>query len=316
MEFKFLQEIMTFLPDILIVTISIFALWGGAVWVVESASRLAKKFGLSELVIGLTVVAIATSAPEFAVTVYAALTDQSAISVGNVVGSDIFNLGVILGLVAMHSILFTSKALLYRDTFLLLSTGILLLIFFIDLKLVFFEGLILFSTLLIYIYILIRQKYPVEEELPEGPFTMWDIPRLIVGAGLIIGGAHFLVDSASNIARYFGLSEWMIGITIVAAGTSAPELATSLVAVIKGKHGISAGNLIGSDLFNLLGVLGVASMVKTLSIQESEYISLVFMAATLLVLTIMIRTGWKISKTEGAILIAIALFRWTYDFIF
>ena len=307
---------MIFLVDIIIVILCIFALWGGAVWVVESATRIAKKFGLSELVIGLTVVAIATSAPEFAVTVYAALTDQSAISVGNVVGSDIFNLGVILGLVALFSTLVTSRALLYRDSVLLFATGVLLLIFFADLKLVFFEGLILFSTLLIYIYVLIRQKTPIEEELPEGPFTFWDVPKLIVGAIAIIAGAHFLVESSSNIARYFGVSEWMIGITIVAAGTSAPELATSLVAVIKGRHGISAGNLIGSDLFNMLGVLGVASMLRTLNIQSSEYISLVLLAATLLILLVMIRTGWRISRIEGGILIAIALFRWSYDFIF
>jgi cation:H+ antiporter len=307
---------MQFLPDILIVIVCIFALWGGAVWVVEAASRIAKKFGLSQLVIGLTVVAIATSAPEFAVTVYAALTDQSAISVGNVVGSNIFNLGIILGLVAMHTVVFTSKPLFYRDTTLLFSTGILLLIFFWDLKLQFYEGLILFSTLVIYIYILIRQKYPVEEDLPEGPFTWLDVPRLIVGAVLIIVGAHFLVESSSNIARYFGVSEWMIGITIVAAGTSAPELATSMVAIIKGKHGISAGNLIGSDLFNMLGVLGLASMLKTLSIQQSEYTSLILLAATLFVILIMVRTGWKINRVEGAILVAIALFRWSYDFIF
>lgn len=307
---------MQFLPDILIVIVCVFALWGGAVWVVEAASRIAKEFGLSQLVIGLTVVAIATSAPEFAVTIYAALTDQSAISVGNVVGSNIFNLGIILGLVAMHTVVFTSKPLLYRDTFLLFFTGILLLVFFWDLKLEFYEGLILFSTLLIYIYILIRQKYPVEEDLPEGPFTWMDAPRLIVGAALIIGGAHFLVESSSNIARYFGVSEWMIGITIVAAGTSAPELATSFVAIVKGKHGISAGNLIGSDLFNLLGVLGLASMLKTLHIQQTEYTSLILLAATLFVVLIMVRTGWKITKVEGAILVTIALFRWGYDFIF
>ena len=307
---------MNFTFDIIIVTVCIFALWGGAVWVVESASRIAKKMGLSELVIGLTVVAIATSAPEFAVTVYAALTDQSAISVGNVVGSNIFNLGIILGIVAIHSTLVTSKSLLVRDSLLLFFAGILLLIFFADLKLVWFEGIILFATLVIYIFILIRQKQPIEEEVPEGEFKIWDIPKLIIGAAFIIGGAHFLVESASNIARYFGVSEWMIGITIVAAGTSAPELATSVVAVIKGKHGISAGNLIGSDIFNILGVLGVASMLKNLQIVQTEYTSLILLVFTLGIIMIMIRTGWKISRVEGGILIGIALLRWSFDFIF
>ena len=308
---------MSYILDILIIIVCIFALWGGAVWVVESASRIAKKIGLSELVIGLTVVAIATSAPEFAVTVYAALTDQSAISVGNVVGSNIFNLGIILGIVALYSTLTTSRDLLLRDSLLLLFTGILLLIFFYDLKLAAFEGLILFSTLVIYIYILIKQKQTVvEEEIPEGEFSWIDVPKLIIGAIVIVAGAHFLVSSASNVARLFGVSEWMIGITIVAAGTSAPELATSVVAIIKGKHGISAGNLIGSDIFNLLGVLGIASMLKPLHIMQTEYTSLILLVVTLVIIMVMIRTGWKISKIEGAILITIALFRWSFDFIF
>lgn len=307
---------MTYALDILIIIACIFALWGGAVWVVESASRIAKQLGFSELVIGLTVVAIATSAPEFAVTVYAAINNQSAISVGNVVGSNIFNLGIILGIVALYSTLNTSRALLVRDSLLLLFTGILLLIFFYDLKLDWFEGLTLFSTLIIYIYILIRQKQPIEEEIPEGEFTWIDIPKVIIGAVVIVAGAHFLVSSASNIARLFGVSEWLIGITIVAAGTSAPELATSVVAIIKGKHGISAGNLIGSDIFNLLGVLGVASILKPLQIMQTEYTSLILLVFTLVIIIVMIRTGWKISRLEGAILIAIALFRWSFDFIF
>jgi cation:H+ antiporter len=161
-----------------------------------------------------------------------------------------------------------------------------------------------------------KQKQPIEEEIPEGEFTWIDIPKIIIGAIVIVAGAHFLVGSASNIARFFGVSEWMIGITIVAAGTSAPELATSVVAIIKGKHGISAGNLIGSDIFNLLGVLGLASMLKPLHIMQTEYTSIILLVVTLAIIMVMIRTGWKISKIEGAILIAIALFRWSFDFIF
>ncbi len=307
---------MAYLFDIIIIVACIFALWGGAVWVVESASHIAKKFGLSELVIGLTVVAIATSAPEFAVTVYAALTDQSAISVGNVIGSNIFNLGIILGIVALYSTVNTSRTILVRDSLLLFFAGILLLIFFWDLTLTRIEGIILFATLVIYIYVLIKQKELIEEEIPEGDFNWFDVPKLIIGAALIIGGAHFLVDSASSLARMFGISEWIIGITIVAAGTSAPELATSVVAIIKGKHGISIGNLIGSDLFNILGVLGVASILKPLNLVQAEYTSIILLVAAMIILLVMIRTGWKISRIEGAILIGIALFRWWIDFIF
>jgi len=296
--------------------LSTIGLWGGASWVVESASKIAKKIGMSDLVIGLTIVAIATSAPEFAVTVSAALRDQPAISVGNVIGSNIFNLGIILGFVALVSPIPISKKLLQRDGSLLLGTGFILLIFFSDFMLSMLEGMILFITLVVYIIVLIKQKENIEDEVPEGKFKFMDVPKFILGVGIIILSANFLVESASNIARIFGISEWLIGITIVAGGTSMPELATSLVAVQKKRHGISAGNLIGSDLFNMLGVLGVASIIKPLSLESSEYISLVFLAITLIIIMFMMRTGWKISKWEGLILIIIAFCRWGYDFIF
>jgi cation:H+ antiporter len=292
-------------------------LWLGATWVVESASKIAREFGLSDLVIGLTVVAIATSAPEFAVTVSAAIKDQHSISVGNVVGSNIFNLGIILGFIALFSPIKISKTLLKRDGSLLLGTGIILLIFFWDLTLSMFEGILLFLTLSIYIITLIRQKEEIDEdEIPVGKFKFWDIPVFIIGVVVIIASANYLVESASNIARVFGVSEWIIGITIVAAGTSMPEFATSVVAVHKKRHGISAGNLIGSDLFNMLGVLGIASIIKPLSLASEEYISLIFLVITLIVILIMMRTGWKISKVEGLILILIALFRWGFDIFY
>ncbi len=306
---------MSIFLNILIISVCVLGLWGGAVWVVESASRMAKKFGLSELIIGLTVVAFATSAPEFAVTISAALKDQTAISVGNIVGSNIFNLGIILGLVALFSTIQTTRLLVIRDGLLLIGTGILLLFFYRDLVLEFYEGILLFTTLVIYIFILIRRREKIEEEIPTGEFKWLDVPKLIFGAAVIVGSAHFFVEAASDLARMFGISEWLIGITIVAAGTSAPELAASVVAVIKGKHGISIGNLIGSDLFNMLGVLGVASIIRPLPIEQNDYISLILLAATLVIIIIMMRIGWRISKVEGALLILIALVRWSIDFL-
>lgn len=277
---------------------------------------MARKFGLSDLVIGLTIVAIATSAPEFAVTISAALRDQHAISVGNVIGSNIFNLGIILGFVALVRPINISKLLLKRDGSLLVGTGILLLIFFHDLTLSLIEGAFLTIILLVYIIVLIKQKEEVDEEIPEGELNFWDIPKFILGVAIIIISANFLVDSATSIARIFGISEWLIGITIVAGGTSMPEFATSLVAVHKKRHGISAGNLIGSDLFNMLGVLGTAAIINPLSLENSEYTSLIFLVITLVIIFIMMRTGWKISKLEGAFLLIIALLRWGYDFTF
>lgn len=302
------------LIDSIIILLSIFGLWFGALWVVDSATHIAKKLGISELVIGLTVVAIATSAPEFAVTVSAALSGQSAISLGNVIGSNIFNLGLILGIVAIFNSISTNKTIWLRDGGLLVITGILLLTFYYDLQLVWYEGLILFTILVSYIVFLIKKKEPIEEDIPTGDFTWIDIPKIIVGIVLIIGSANFLVESATSIAKVFGVSDWLIGITIVAGGTSVPEFATSIVALIKGRHGISAGNLIGSDLFNMLGVLGVASVLRSISITESEYLSLLVMLINLMIFFIMLRTSWKITRIEGFILITIALFRWSLDF--
>ena len=300
----------------LIIAVSVVGLWVGAIWVVESASNIAKRLGLSELVIGLTVVAIATSAPEFAVTVSAALRGQTSISVGNVVGSNIFNLGFILGLVAIFSGITTNKSLIVRDGFLLVFTAILLIIFFYDLNLSVIEGIILFSILVIYISTLIIKKEKIDDGVPTGEFNWYDIPKLIIGIAAIITSANFLVDSATELARVIGVSEWIIGITIVAGGTSVPELATSIVAVYKGKFGISAGNLIGSDLFNMLGVLGVASILNPLQITQTEFTSLYLMLGSLIVLLFLMRGGWRISKRDGIVLIIIAVFRWSFDFIF
>jgi len=296
--------------NLLIITATIFGLWGGAHWVVEASSRIAKKLGMSELVIGLTIVAFATSAPEFAVTVSAAMANKMAISVGNVVGSNIFNLGIILGLVAVFGVVKTNKVIVYRDASVLVVTGLLLVLFFYDLTLSPFEGIILALILISYVIFLIRSKANLDEEVPEGNFRWVDIPILIFGVALIIGSAHFLVISASEIAREFGISEWMIGITIVAAGTSIPELATSLVALYRGKYGISIGNLIGSDLFNMLGVLGTASIIKPLTISQTDYSSVLILASYLIFLFIFMRISWRITKIEGAIVFLIALFRW------
>jgi cation:H+ antiporter len=301
---------MSILLNVLIVFATIFGLWGGAHFVVESASKIAKKLGMSELVIGLTIVAFATSAPEFAVSLSAAMADKMAISVGNVVGSNIFNLGIILGLVAIFGTVKTNKTILYRDGTILVAAGLILAFFFYDLVLTQIEGIVLVFVLVGYIVYLIRAKVDIEEEIPAGVFRWFDVPILILGVFLIIGSAHLLVSSASEIAREFGISEWMIGITIVAAGTSVPELATSLVALFKGRYGISIGNLIGSDIFNMLGVLGTASIIHPLSVSQTDYYSLVILAGYLILLFVFMRVGWRITKFEGIIIVLIALFRW------
>ncbi len=306
---------MTLTLHIIIIIACIVGLWWGAVLIVDSASRIAKKMGMSELVIGLTIVAIATSAPEFAVTVTAAIKGSNEISVGNIVGSNIFNLGIILGLVALFRPIRITKKLIHRDGFLLLVTGFLLVIFFYDGNLSKLEGVILLTMLLVYLIILFLSKEPIDEDLPEGKFKKYDPLLLIIGAIIIITSAKFFVQSAEEVALRFGLSKWFIGITIVAAGTSAPELATSIVAMVKKKYEISAGNLIGSDLFNMLGVLGIAAIFKPLQLSQVEYAGLTLLPITLLITLIFLRTGWKLTRLEGSMLIAIALFRWFFELI-
>ncbi|MBD3223493.1 MAG: calcium/sodium antiporter [Caldithrix sp.] len=305
---------MTIIINSVILISSVFALWWGAVWVVESASRIAHRIGVSELVIGLTVVAFGTSAPEFAVTLTAAFRDQADISVGNVVGSNIFNLGFIMGGVAFLRSIVTSKRLVFRDGFILIGVTIFLLIFLYDHRLMWWEGSILMASLIFYLTFLFIKKEPIEEEVPTGAFRWTDIPMLFAGLILILAGGHFLVDSASSLARLMGISDWVIAVTIVAAGTSTPELATSLVAVIKGKHGISAGNLIGSDLFNLMGVLGLAGILRPMQVTEGAYNDILVLSAMVILVVMMMRTGWKISRWEGALLILINLVRWIINF--
>jgi cation:H+ antiporter len=305
---------MNYAIDSIIVVATILGLWWGAVWVVEAASRIAKRLGVSELIIGLTVVAMGTSAPEFAVTVGAALKGQGDISIGNVVGSNIFNLGFILGGVALVRAITTSRSLVYRDGAVMIGITFLLLFFLHDLTMARWEGAILFTLLLVYIGYLIYSREPMEEDIPEGDFQWLDIPRLLAGLALIVTSGHYLVESASNLARAFGVSEWVIGVTIVAAGTSAPELVTSLIAVLRGRYGISAGNLIGSDIFNLLGVLGLAALLKPMSIDASAYSSMDLLSGMVIMVVIMMRTGWKISRWEGGLLVLINLVRWWLDF--
>ena len=304
------------LTDIVILLASIFGLWLGAVWIVESAVRIAKRLGLSELIIGLTVVAIGTSAPEFAVTVGAALEGRGDISVGNVVGSNIFNLGFILGGVAIVRAICTTRTMVVRDGGMLIGTSLLLLVFLLDHQMGRLEGGTLITLLILYLGYLIWKKEPIEDGLSAGEFRWLDVPQLIAGIGLVVGSGHFLVESAVHLARLIGVSEWVIGVTIVAAGTSAPEFATSLIAVLKGRHGVSAGNLIGSDLFNLLGVLGLAALIRPMTVEGSAVSSvLVLVGMVILVVVFLMRTGWQISRWEGALLVTINLVRWILDFL-
>ena len=305
---------MIIIKDIVILLVSILVIGKGAVWLVDAAARVAKHFGISELVIGLTVVAFGTSAPEFGVTILAAIRGMGDISVGNIVGSNIFNLGFILGGTAIIHSLKTSRTVVFRDGVFLLFGGILLSVFLWDLTLIKIEGIVLFTLLVLYLLYLYFKKETIETEEPTHAMYRWDPILLFVGIGLVIVGSHFLVESAVNIARFMGVSDWVIGATIIAAGTSAPEFATSLTAAMKSRYGMSVGNLIGSDIFNLFGVLGIAGIMRNLTVGHDAHINLIILSFMIAVVLIFMRTGWVVSRKEGIILVMIGLLRWIYSF--
>ncbi|MHC5020550.1 MAG: calcium/sodium antiporter [Planctomycetota bacterium] len=270
---------MVYLFHALILVVSCIAIAKGADWLVESAARMAKKFGISELVIGLTVVAFGTSAPEFAVSVGQALQDKPEIALGNVIGSNVFNLGFILGGCAAVRAIITTPTMVYRDGGLLVAATAFIAIAMYDGALDRWEGIVMMCALVAYLLYLWKKRAPLDdEELPDEPASWIDPVLFVVGVTGVVGGAHFLVESAIFFAHEFGVSEWVISVTIVAAGTSLPEFATSMAAIIKGRYGISAGNLIGSDLFNLLGVLGLTAIIMPIRPSAAAYSSVLMSA--------------------------------------
>ena len=308
------KQLVNIFVDVVIILLCIIVIAKGAIWLVDSAARIARRLGVSELVIGLTVVAFGTSAPEFGVTILAACRGMSDISVGNIVGSNIFNLGFILGGTAIIRSLGTNKTLIRRDGVFLLFGAVLLTVLLWDLSLDRWEGAVLFILLIGYLGYLYWKREPVESEKPVGELRRRDILLLLLGMGMVVGGSHFLVESAVDLAEVIGISEWVIGATIVAAGTSTPEFATSVVAALRGRHGMSVGNLIGSDIFNLFGVLGLAAILRDLPVDTEAQSNMIALSVMVLAVLVFMRTGWRISRKEGIVLVAAGLARWVISF--
>ena len=295
-------------------------LWKGADWVVESASAIARRFGISELVIGLTIVAMGTSLPEFLVTLNAALKGLPSISFANIVGSNIFNICIILGAVAMMKDVEGSKTLLRRDIPILFGTELLLRVFVSDGEISRVNGIVLciiFVSYLVWMYYRCKRPSGSSDaslcEVPseEGePATTKDYLLLVLGLAAVSFGSDFVVNGASGLARGFGVSEWLIGVTIVAAGTSLPELVTCLSAASKGRNDMILGNLIGSDFFNFAGVLGITSVINPISIRHNELLSMSMAVGSIALVWLMIRTQGKVTRREGVLLVCVGVFRW------
>lgn len=240
----------------------------GADWFVEGASKVAEKFGIPQLVIGLTIVAMGTSLPEAAVSVSAALKGSAEITIGNIVGSNILNVLLILGLTAVIAPIAVQKTTVkYEIPFVILVTAVLLVMGCTgDYTLLFSDGLILWALMLGYLgYLLVIAKKGsglAEEVLEDKPMPVWKMLLYIVlGGVMIVAGSDVAVDAATELALIFGMSERLIGLTIVAFGTSLPELVTSVTAAIKGKADIAVGNIVGSNIFNILFVVGTSALI-------------------------------------------------------
>jgi len=285
----------------------------GAEGLIRGSSNLAIKIGITPLVVGLTVVAFGTSTPELVVSLKAALLGNSTISLGNVVGSNVANIALILGVAALIRPLDVHSKVIMREIPIMIGISLLLLLLLIDGELGFIDGLVFVSGILTYTFVNVwmarKEKSPeVDSEFKEGLKSKLGIPvsivLMILGLGLLIIGADLFVQSAVAIAKMFSVSDAIIGLTIVAIGTSLPELITSIVASYKKESDIAIGNVVGSNIFNILGILGITALIIPISSVGISYIDLGVMLVTAIILFPLSRSGFSISRMEGALLLA------------
>jgi cation:H+ antiporter len=289
----------------------------GAESLVRGASRLALALGISPLIIGLTIVAFGTSAPEMSVSVMSGLNGQGALALGNVIGSNIFNVLFILGLSALIAPLVVAQQLIRLDVPLLIGASIAVWLLAADGRLGRLDGFLLFAGIIGYTAFLIRQsrressavtaEYAAEfGEPPSEARRTWliDIARIALGLGGLVLGSRWLVSSAVEIATWLGVSELVIGLTIVAIGTSLPEVATSVVASLRGERDIAVGNVIGSNLFNLLAVLGLVGLVSPAGVPVASHLiqfDLIIMIGVAIACLPIFFTGHLIARWEGGL---------------
>jgi len=303
--------------DILYFVFGLVALVAGAELLVRGASRLALSVGVSPLVVGLTIVAYGTSAPEVAVSVGGALGGQSDIAVGNVVGSNIFNILFILGVSSLIRPLLVHRQIIRQEIPIMIGSAILCILFSADGAIQPYEAAVLLVLLIAYTVYLIRQSRAETkanagaDDLPA-PTSQWDrhwsvqVGLILAGLALLVLGSNLLVEAASTIARAFGVSDLVIGLTIVAAGTSLPEVATSITAAIRGQRDIAVGNVIGSNTFNIFGGLGASGVVTSTGLTVAPSMlgfDLWFMLAVCVATLPVFIPGREITRWNGALLL-------------
>lgn len=317
------MEIIGVIVPWIVLVVGLVLLIKGADWFVEGASGVATKFGVPSLVIGLTIVAFGTSAPEAAVSISSALKGSSGIALGNVVGSNLFNLLAVVGVCSVMRPTVIDKSIIKKDfPYNLLATVVLALTmldsFFGDLASPVIsrtDGLIIIAFFAIFMYYTISAGLSEKAEVDEEK-KIYSIPKLIVllvvGIAAIVIGGQAVVNGASDIARAFGVSETLIGLTIVAVGTSLPELVTSVVAIRKGEDDIAIGNVIGSNVFNVLFIIGIAAAIKSIPVDAMLITDILMLLAISLVFYFSVLKKRTVNRAGGILMVLVYVLYMVY----
>lgn len=295
--------------NILFIVIGIVLVLWGADRLTDGAVAVAEKMKMPQIVIGLTIVAMGTSMPEFCVSLISALKGTSDLAVGNIVGSNIFNTLLIVGVSALVAPMSIMKTTVRKDIPFALVASALLLIMCLDEDISRIDAAILFVMFLIFMYITLRgakaQGTDLEKKEKKPMATWLSVVWILVGLACLIGGSNLFVDGATAVATKLGVSEAVIGLTIVAGGTSLPELATSVVSARKGNSGIAIGNVLGSNVFNILAILGLTGVISPMTLKGITMTDLSMMVISIILIWLFSFTKYKIERWEGAILTAV-----------
>lgn len=304
--FSFAPE--TMWAQVLLLIFGIVVVLKSADWLTNGAVGLATKLGISQIVIGLTIVAIGTSMPEFFVSIVSAIKGTPDLAVGNIVGSNIFNVLLIVGVAATVAPIAIQRATVRRDIPIAIVASIMLTFMMLDDNISRTDALILFAAFIAFIWITLRNSKndanekdaSTEKVIPTWKSVLFIIFGLV---GLVLG-SNIFVDNASSLAHGWGISDAVIGLTIVAGGTSLPELATSAVAARKGDSGIAIGNVLGSNVFNILMILGLTGIISPMHIQNITYIDMAVMVISMALFWLFSFTKLRVERWEGCVLIA------------
>jgi len=297
-----------------LIFVGLILLYYGGDFLVTGSLHLSRALKISPFIIGATVIGFGTSTPELAVSVMASLQDFGDLALGNIIGSNIANIGLVLGITALIVPLTIEKQRFIDESPPLIISSLIIVVFSWNNYLGMVEGFIMVSLLVIYLWRALRTKENIDP-LIETPLdenhlfsnytgTKFQVFLVILGIAMLIIGANWIVKGSTGIARELGISEWFIGVSIVALGTSLPELTSSLIAAKRGHGEMAIGNVFGSNIFNILMVIGTSSLIKPLSIREEIYTDLIYATTLTSLMILLIRMGYVINKRDGLILSA------------